>query len=176
VLGWKNSWTQHVWRLNDYLLPTSKTRVRIRATDNPNNSTTEAAFDDFEIWGYQPALTIGAVATAQPIPFSLAGPASLAGATYVIGVSTSALQGVGLGDGRVAGIDATPALDLVFAFPQVFVNFVGTVGPAGTAAALLAISNPGLSGQKFFATAVTFDLGPPFVPREISGTLLITVP
>jgi carboxypeptidase T len=176
VLGWKNSWTRHSWRLDDFLLPTSRTRIRFRASDSPNNSTTEAAIDDFEIVGYQPALTIGAVATSQPIPFSLAGTPALAGSAYVIGVATSALAGVPLGDGRVAGIDATPALDLVFAFPQLFVNFVGSLDAAATAPALLAISSPGLSGVSFFATAVTFDPGPPFVPREISGTLFVTVP
>jgi len=176
VLGWKNSWTQHAWRLNDYLLPTSKTRVRFRASDNPNNSTTEAAIDDFEILGYQPALTIGAVTTSQPIPFSLATAPPLAGSAYAIGLATSALSGIGLGDGRVAGIDYTQALDLVFANPQIFVNFVGTLGAGGSAPALLAISGPGLSGLKFFATAVTFDTSPSFVPREISGTLILTVP
>jgi hypothetical protein len=176
VLGWKNAWTQHAWRLDEFLLPTSRTRIRFRASDNPNNSTTEAAIDDFEIVGSQAALTIGAVTTSQPIPFSLAGTPGLAGSDYVIGVSTSALAGVPLLDGRVAGIDATPALDLVFAYPLIFVDFVGNLDASATASALLAISNPGLSGLSFFATAVTFDPGPPFVPREISGTLFITVP
>jgi hypothetical protein len=176
VLGWKNAWTRHAWRLNDFLLPTSRTKVRFRASDSPNNSTTEAAIDDFEILGHLPALTIGAVATSQPIPFSLSGTAALAGSPYVIGVATSALAGVPLGDGRVAGIDVTPVLDLVFAYPQIFLNFVGSLGPSASASALLAISNPALAGQTFFATAVTFDPGPPFVPREISGTLFVTVP
>jgi carboxypeptidase T len=176
VLGWKNAWTNHVWRLSDFLMPTSRTRVRFVARDLPSNSVTEAAIDDFEIRGYQPRLTLGAVTTGQPVPFSLSSSPAMPGAVYAIGVSTSALSGIALGDGRVAGIDATPALDLVFAFPQIFVNFLGALGPAGSSSALLAISDPGLSGLTFFATAVTYQPGPPFVPGEITGTLFITVP
>jgi hypothetical protein len=175
VKGWKNAWTQHVFRLNDYLLPTSKTRFRLRASDSPNNSVTEAGLDDFEIWGRQPAVTVSANAASQPIPFTLAGTPSIAGASYVIGVATTALSGIPLGDGRVAGIDDTEALALVFALPQVFVGFTGVLSPAASASALLAISDPALSGISFYATAVTFDPAP-FLVREISGTLRVTVP
>jgi hypothetical protein len=175
VLGWKNTWTLHTWRLNDYLLPTSKTRIRFRAWDQPNNSNTEAAIDDLEIRGYQPAIVLSANAASQPIPFALSSAPAFSGAFYAIGVSTSALTGIALGDGRVAGIDYTPALDLVFAYPLIFVNFLGNLDAAGSASALLAISNPGLSGLSFFATAVTYQ-PVPFVPLELSGTLLVTIP
>jgi hypothetical protein len=176
IRGWKNTWTQHVFRLADFLLPSNKTRVRFRAADNPANSITEAAIDDFSILAYQPAITIGALAAAQPISLSLSGTPALAGSAYVIGLAPSALYGIDVGDGRVAGIDDSWLLGLVFTNPQIFVNFAGTLSAGSTASAVLSVSNPALSGYKFFAAAATFDPGPPLVPRELSGTILVTIP
>ncbi|MCH7527309.1 MAG: hypothetical protein IID39_07725, partial [Planctomycetes bacterium] len=42
-------WIVHTVRLKDYIIPTAQVRIRFSATDNPNNSVTEAGLDAFSI-------------------------------------------------------------------------------------------------------------------------------
>jgi len=43
-----NQWTSRQFRVGAYVTPTANVRVRFRTSDNPNDSTTEAAFDAFK--------------------------------------------------------------------------------------------------------------------------------
>lgn len=40
------AWTQHSFRLADFVTPSNSVRIRFSTSDNPNNSITEAAIDD----------------------------------------------------------------------------------------------------------------------------------
>jgi len=42
-------WTTHDFRVADFVEPTSQVRIRFSATDNPNDSVTEAAIDAFQV-------------------------------------------------------------------------------------------------------------------------------
>jgi len=42
-------WIRAGFMLDDFVMPTSQVRVRFSATDNPNDSVTEGAIDDFHI-------------------------------------------------------------------------------------------------------------------------------
>jgi len=42
-------WRDKQYRLSDFLIPTSRVLVRFIIADQPNNSVTEAAIDDFTI-------------------------------------------------------------------------------------------------------------------------------
>ena len=44
-----NVWTVNSFRVSDFITPTATVQVRFRATDNPNNSVTEAAIDAFRV-------------------------------------------------------------------------------------------------------------------------------
>jgi len=45
-------WIRRCFRISDHVTPTSQVRVRFSASDNPNNSTTEAGVDDFLAQGF----------------------------------------------------------------------------------------------------------------------------
>lgn len=49
TVGNANSWIQRTVRIRDHFTPTDQVRIRFVAADVPNNSTTEAAIDDFEV-------------------------------------------------------------------------------------------------------------------------------
>jgi hypothetical protein len=49
TVGNTSGWTTHSFRVADFVTPTSQVSVRFNATDNPNDSVTEAALDDFHI-------------------------------------------------------------------------------------------------------------------------------
>jgi hypothetical protein len=42
-----NQWLSHSFRVSDFIVPSATVRVRFRTSDNPDNSTTEAAIDVF---------------------------------------------------------------------------------------------------------------------------------
>ncbi len=44
-------WVERTIEITDYVTPTAQMKLRFSATDNPNNSITEAAVDAIEIWG-----------------------------------------------------------------------------------------------------------------------------
>ncbi|MCP3903480.1 MAG: S8 family serine peptidase [Planctomycetes bacterium] len=53
VTGPGGTWIPHTFRVRDYLDPVpDQVRVRFNATDNPNDSVTEAAIDAIEVWSY----------------------------------------------------------------------------------------------------------------------------
>ncbi len=43
------AWIEHQFRVSDFIAPTSTMRLRFSATDNPNDSVTEAGIDAFEV-------------------------------------------------------------------------------------------------------------------------------
>jgi hypothetical protein len=47
--GAENTWTNHMIIVSNYLPRTNNMRVRVRTSDNPNNSVTEAAIDAFRV-------------------------------------------------------------------------------------------------------------------------------
>jgi hypothetical protein len=49
VDGSSTSWTEASFNVSDYVQPTANVQVRFVATDEPNNSLTEAAIDDFKV-------------------------------------------------------------------------------------------------------------------------------
>jgi len=48
-VGNTGGWSTHQFTVADFVAPTSQVRVRFSATDNPNDSVTEAAIDAFEV-------------------------------------------------------------------------------------------------------------------------------
>ncbi|MCG3125319.1 MAG: hypothetical protein CHACPFDD_00137 [Phycisphaerae bacterium] len=48
-VGGASGWVFHSFSLNDYVAPSAQVKLRFSATDNPNNSVTEAALDAFAI-------------------------------------------------------------------------------------------------------------------------------
>jgi len=48
-VGNTGGWTTHSFRVADFVAPTSQVRVRFNATDNPNDSVTEAGIDAFNV-------------------------------------------------------------------------------------------------------------------------------
>ena len=48
----QNSWNESAFRVGDFITPTSTVQVRFRVSDNPNDTTTEAAIDAFRVDRY----------------------------------------------------------------------------------------------------------------------------
>jgi hypothetical protein len=70
-----NQWINHSFRVSDFIVPSATVRVRFRTSDNPNNSTTEAAIDVFRAEKFtctlcQPSIGMQGPGTAT---FSLCG-------------------------------------------------------------------------------------------------------
>lgn len=66
VIGDQNQWTLNQFRVGEYITPTGAVQVRFRASDNPNNSITEAGLDVFKAETFncdwcQPTFTLATV-------------------------------------------------------------------------------------------------------------------
>lgn len=179
IRGRRNSWNQRTIRIADHLVPTSATQVRFRVTDNPNNSATECALDDFAIEGFPASLDLSTTAIGGPggtIQFALAAPAT-PGIAYGLGISESALLGIPLPDGRRIGVDATPLLYAVPALPEVFVDFAGVLDGSGLAAPRIDLpAVPALSGFAFQMAGVSFTSAIPFTAFDLTGTRRVQIP
>lgn len=141
--GQQNVWKPREWRVAEYLQPTDRMRLRVRAVDETNNSVTEALIDDFEIvdFGSAPHLmALGAVKPGKTFELQVAPAADAAGspvasAGLLLASARSAAFAVP-GIGGLLGLD--PGALLVF--PPLAVSSAGPLRlplavPAGGAIA-----------------------------------------
>lgn len=108
ITGTGGNWKSHVFRLSDYLVPTSTVRVQFLTEDLNNNSTTEAGIDNFQIEMI--------LCPDAPCPGDLTGDGSVNGADLAVILSlwgqkgTPGFYGDLTGDGLINGADLTAVL------------------------------------------------------------------
>lgn len=133
LLQTANQWTAVEFKVADFVLPTDQMRVRFQTKDEPNNSITEAAVDDFEVldYGIAPHLGVsGTTAIGQTFDLQLAG---TPGNLFLLYFST------GTGAASVFGIEGMLGLN-----PANFAFLLSANMPAaGLASFALPIPNNG---------------------------------
>ena len=119
VMGLQNSWTEREFALDGLIAASDRMRVRFIAEDDPNNSITEAAIDDFEIldFGRLPHTGVfGAVTIGQTFEIQLAG---------TPGRAVHLLASFGTGSASLPGVAGTFGLD-----PDAFYYVLASSFPA----------------------------------------------
>ncbi len=93
-----NQWLQRSFRVGSYITPTASVRVRFRTSDNPNNSTVEAALDVFkaEVFTCAPCQQQIALATSGQGRLSVCGGNLSPGTSVVLQVVSLPSLGSGL--------------------------------------------------------------------------------
>ena len=146
AVGGAGGWSQASFKVGDYLSPTEQVKVRFSATDNPNNSVTEAGLDAVRIERIvtDPGLWASAYSVeASPgsnVPLFLDVGASYGGRQYVVlGSFAGTSPGTILPGGALLPLNQ----DWLFNFilgnlgSPLFQGFAGTLDGAGTAGASL---------------------------------------
>lgn len=153
LTGSMNAWTTVEIKVADKIAPTDQMQLRFVANDNPNNSVTEAAIDDFEVFDYGSAPHLGFLGTPAPsasVELQLAGNAN---STWLLFLA------LGTGNNPVAGAVGTLGLD-----PATLVAVLSSTIPAdGLVRVPVPIpNNPALSGFNAYFQAIEISSTPTF--------------
>ena len=144
----------------------------IALTANGNALVTSNVGDIYEVDLSSPFRQVGTAAINAVIDFDIdfsATPnlAQLAGKSYFVGGSASALNGIPF-QGQVLPLDNDIVFQVVATRPYICVDFDGQLDAAGRAQATLALGVlPGLIGFRFYFAAAVYDLVP------VTGVLLL---
>jgi len=144
-------WLEKSFRVSDYVAPSAQVKVRFSASDNPNNSITEAGVDDFSVnlIDTDPALcanayTLSASAGCDILLFVMPGPSYSFREYAVVGTLSGTYPGTQLPGGMVLPINMDVVSDFIvthFNTPM-FQNFRSYLDMSGTGVAELYVLGP----------------------------------
>ncbi len=157
------SWTKYVYKVSDFITPTSTMKVRFSAEDNPNDSLVEALVDDFRVINiitdallWANAYGFSASAAAQ-VDLSLDAGTSHGGRNYLL---LGSVSGTSPGFFMPGGLKVPLNWDLFTNLialnlnTPIFSNFQGFLDSSGQAGASLNISGP--VGPSYVGLELTF--------------------
>ena len=158
-----NSWQLASFSLEDYVPLTSTMRLRVTASDSPNNDITESCFDDVTLSTFSNLPTLGAwgeVSLGSQVRLQLSGPA---GAFYEVWRSFTVGPGT-----PVAGIEG-----LLFLTGNIKTLLTGTFDAGGESERLVNVpNNANLSGRTVHLQIMADQGGP---EAAFSNLLSVTI-